>query len=160
MSYLPTIKIFAIAATAFLFLTGCDRVFSQSRGVCITGYNEYDRGIYEFWLDNEGKSGCFGNPSGRSPGYDFGGGGGFACGCKLTPGSTVNLYWRFERTREEYDRKISPEEHTVAVTIPELDVRSPRYFRVYFMRDGTTKLQWAEAMTPELASNQVKEVGK
>ena len=141
----------AAIAVVFLMLSGCDKVLSHKRTVCVTGYNEYERQIYEFWLDNESKSGCFGNPSGREDKYNFGGGGGFACGCTVTPGKKVSLYWSFEQTRAEFDAKEPPEEHTVQVTIPQPESRNSRYLRVYFMKDGSTPLQWVDDMgAPEL----------
>ncbi|KAB7769376.1 hypothetical protein CKY51_07265 [Xanthomonas maliensis] len=127
-------------------IAGCTDGFSQSRTVCVSGYNEYDRQIYQFWLDSEAKSGCFGNPPKRSEGYPWGGGGKFSCGCKVTPGKEVNLYWRFERTRAEYDANIKPEEHTIRVKIPQPESSKSRYFRVYFRRDGTASLQWVDDM--------------
>ncbi|RNF82076.1 DUF3304 domain-containing protein [Montanilutibacter psychrotolerans] len=137
--------------TAVLWLTGCDAVLSQSRTVCVTGYNQNERGIHEFWLDEENSSGCRGNPSGRKPTNTWGGGGGFVCGCNVAPGRQVSLFWQFSRTRKEYDAKIPPEQHTVQVTIPQPESPSSRYLRVYFMKDGSTPLQWVDDMgTPEL----------
>lgn len=142
---------FVVIGGAFFILSGCDKVFSQERTVCVTGYNENERQIYEFWLDGESKSGCFGNPSGRQGYSNFGGGGGFSCGCTITPGKKVNLYWKFVRTKQEFKAKIPAEEHVSQVTIPQPESSNSRYLRVYFMQDGSTPLQWVDDMgAPEL----------
>ncbi|MFT4249699.1 MAG: hypothetical protein QM581_16965 [Pseudomonas sp.] len=151
----PLLRCLAAVVVTILLLSGCDRVFSQERTVCASGYNEFDRQIYEFWLDGENKSGCFGNPPGKSLDQNFGGGGKFACGCTVTPGKKVNLYWSFEQTRDEYDSGKKPEEHTKQVIIPRPESSSSRYLRVYFMKDGTTPIQWVDEMgAPELAPTQ------
>ncbi|MGS0515891.1 hypothetical protein ACQR5T_00855 [Xanthomonas oryzae pv. oryzicola] len=135
---------------AFIFLLGgCRDGFSQSRTVCVTGYNEYEKQIYEFWLDNESKAGCFGNPPGRTDGNSWGGGGKFSCGCNVTPGKVVNLYWTFEQTRQEYDSGVKPEEHTIRVQTPQPQSSSSRYFRIYFRKNGTASLQWVDDMGAE-----------
>ncbi|WP_083993325.1 DUF3304 domain-containing protein, partial [Xanthomonas bromi] len=118
----------------------------QSKTVCVTGYNEYEKQIYEFWLDNESKAGCFGNPPGKSAGNHWGGGGKFSCGCKVTPGKVVNLYWTFEQTRQEYDSGVKPEEYTIKVQTPHPQSSSSRYFRIYFRKNGTASLQWVDDM--------------
>ncbi|WP_223807373.1 hypothetical protein [Montanilutibacter psychrotolerans] len=147
--------------TAFLWLVGCDAVLSQSRTVCVTGYNEYERGIHEYWLDDENKAGCHGNPPGRDVDQVFGGGGKFSCGCNVAPGKQVSLFWQFSRTRNEYDAKIPPEQHTTLVTIPHPESSTSRYLRVYFMKDGSTPLQWVDDMgAPELIPSQVPEMSK
>ncbi|PPV04627.1 DUF3304 domain-containing protein [Xanthomonas bromi] len=127
-------------------LGGCKDGFSQSKTVCVTGYNEYEKQIYEFWLDNESKSGCFGNPPGRKDGNPWGGGGAFSCGCNVTPGKVVNLYWTFEQTRQEYDSGVKPEEHTIKVQTPKPQSSSSRYFRIFFRKNGTASLQWVDDM--------------
>ncbi|WP_230941011.1 hypothetical protein [Xanthomonas translucens] len=143
-------SIIRFSMVAFIFLLGgCKDGFSQSRTVCVTGYNEYEKQIYEFWLDNESKSGCFGNPPGRKDGNPWGGGGKFSCGCKVTPGKVVNLYWTFEQTRQEYDSGVKPEEHTIRVQTPQPKSSSSRYFRIYFRKDGTASLQWVDDMGAE-----------
>ncbi len=135
---------------AFIFLLGgCKDGFSQSRTVCATGYNEYEKQIYEFWLDNESKSGCFGNPPGRTAGTLWGGGGKFSCGCNVTPGKTVNLQWSFVQSVEEFDAGKKAKEYTTKVTIPQPQSRNSRYFRVYFRKDGTASLQWVDDMGAE-----------
>ena len=94
----------ALTLAALGVLAGCGRhdgTASGPRTVCITGYNEYTRKLHEFWLDNEHKSGCFGNPSAREAGEAFGGGGGFACGCRVTPGQTAKLTWVFAQPLAE-----------------------------------------------------------
>ncbi|RNF82093.1 DUF3304 domain-containing protein [Montanilutibacter psychrotolerans] len=137
--------------TAFLWLVGCDAVLSQSRTVCVTGYNEHERGIHEYWLDDENKAGCHGNPPGRDVDQVFGGGGGFVCGCNVEPGKQVSLFWEFVQTPEDFDAKVPPEQRTVQVTIPQPESPSSRYLRVYFMEDGSTPLQWVDDMSaPEL----------
>ncbi|WP_235426762.1 hypothetical protein [Xanthomonas cerealis] len=136
-----------LMAAFILLLGGCKDGFSQSRTVCVTGYNEYEKQIYEFWLDNESKAGCFGNPSGRGKDTgDWGGGGAFSCGCKVTPGKVVNLYWTFEQTRQDYDSGVKPEEHTIRVQTPQPQSSSSRYFRIYFRKNGTASLQWVDDM--------------
>ncbi|MEK2601353.1 hypothetical protein [Burkholderia arboris] len=121
------------------------------RTVCITGYNEYDRKLHEFWLDNEHRSGCFGNPSARDAGEAFGGGGGFACGCKVTPGQQVKLSWLFAQPLDDIQRGISSEHKTIDVTIPQPESATSRYLRVYFRNNGTAELQWVDDMNaPEL----------
>ncbi|QRN42724.1 DUF3304 domain-containing protein [Xanthomonas oryzae pv. oryzae] len=133
---------------AFIFLLGgCRDGFSQSRTVCVTGYNEYERHIHEFWLDNESKSGMFwGILQVGLMGIRGEVVGSFSCGCNITPGKEVNLYWRFERTRSEYDAGVKPEEHTIRVKIPSPESSSSRYFRVYLRKDGTASLQWVDDM--------------
>jgi len=144
-----------LLAIMLLLLMGCGDVLSQSRSVCVSGYNEYERQIYEFWLDNENKSGCWGNPPGRDADQEFGGGGGFVCGCRVTPGKQVSLYWSFEQTRAEFDAGESPEEHTTQVMIPQPESRVSEYLRVYFMRDGSAALQWVDDMgAPTLPPSQ------
>jgi hypothetical protein len=135
---------------AFIFLLGgCKDGFSQSRTVCVTGYNEYEKQIYEFWLDNESKSGCFGNPPGRKDGNPWGGGGAFSCGCNVTPGKTVNLQWSFVIPKEDFYAGKRAEEHFLKVTIPQPESSGSRYFRVYFRKDGTASLQWVDDMGAE-----------
>jgi hypothetical protein len=131
-------------------LIGCKGGAAQSRTVCVTGYNEYEKQIYEFWLDNESKAGCFGNPSGRGKDTgDWGGGGAFSCGCKVTPGKTVNLQWSFVQSVEEFDAGKKAKEYATKVTIPQPESRNSRYFRVYFRKDGTASLQWVDDMGAE-----------
>ncbi|WP_260608101.1 hypothetical protein [Xanthomonas cerealis] len=144
-------RILRFLMVAFIFLLGgCRDGFSQSRTVCVTGYNEYEKQIYEFWLDNESKAGCFGNPSGRGKDTgDWGGGGAFSCGCKVTPGKTVNLQWSFVQSVEEFDAGKKAKEYTTKVTIPQPESRNSRYFRVYFRKDGTASLQWVDDMGAE-----------
>ncbi|KAB7769377.1 DUF3304 domain-containing protein [Xanthomonas maliensis] len=136
----------SLPCIALVLLAGCTVDGSHSKTVCVTGYNEYERHIHEFWLDNEAKSGCFGNPPRRENPYPWGGGGAFSCGCNVTPGKEVNLYWRFERTKAEYDANATPEEHTIRVKIPQPESRTSRYLRVYFRRNGTASLQWVDDM--------------
>ncbi|KAB7769379.1 DUF3304 domain-containing protein [Xanthomonas maliensis] len=135
-----------VAGATIALLAGCTNGLPQARTVCVTGYNEYERQIYRFWLDSEAKSGCFGNPPGRSDGNPWGGGGKFACGCNVTPGKVVDLQWTFEQTRQEYDAGLKPEEHTIRVKIPQPESSRSRYFRVYFRKNGTTSLQWVDDM--------------
>ncbi|WP_278649957.1 hypothetical protein [Burkholderia lata] len=136
-------------------LAGCeqhvDAASAAPRTVCITGYNEYTRKLHEFWLDNEHKSGCFGNPSAREAGEAFGGGGGFACGCTVTPGQTVKLAWVFAQPLAEIERGVAAEHQTIDVTIPRPESSTSRYLRVYFRKNGTADLQWVDDMNaPEL----------
>nr|WP_288355249.1 hypothetical protein [uncultured Pseudomonas sp.] len=158
MSWMYRGKLMGMAFSLIFLLSGCDRVLSQERTVCVSGYNEYDRQIYEFWLDGENKSGCFGNPPAKRADQIFGGGGKFACGCKVSPGKRVELYWSFEQTRAEFDAKKPIEEHTAMVTIPQPESHDSRYLRVYFMKDGTTPLQWVDDMgAPTLSPSIRKE---
>lgn len=144
-----------LLAMALLLLVGCGDVLSQSRSVCVSGYNEYERGIHEFWLDNEGKAGCHGNPPGREDPDDFGGGGKFTCGCRVTADKQVSLFWQFRRSRAEYEAGIEPEQRTVQVTIPQPESRTSEYLRVYFMKDGSAALQWVDDMgAPTLSPSQ------
>nr|WP_288355247.1 hypothetical protein [uncultured Pseudomonas sp.] len=137
-----------------LLLAGCDGAFSQERTVCVSGYNEFDLPIYEFWLDGENKSGCFGNPPAKRVEQIFGGGGKFSCGCKASPGKAVQLYWRFERTPSEVEAGIPPKEFKRLVTVPQPESHDSRYLRVYFMKDGSTPLQWVDDMgAPTLPSS-------
>jgi hypothetical protein len=134
-------------------LSGCDDILpTSSRSVCISGYNQYDRQLHRFWLDNENKSGCWGNPPAPQPGDVYGGGGGHVCGCRVTPGKEVSLTWEFVQTPQNFDAKIPAEEGKITVKIPELkSLSNPEYLRVYFMRNGTAQLQWDEDMSaPEL----------
>ncbi|VWC98226.1 putative lipoprotein [Burkholderia lata] len=136
-------------------LAGCERhdgaASAAPRTVCITGYNEYTRKLHEFWLDNERKSGCFGNPSAREAGEAFGGGGGSACGCKVTPGQTVKLAWVFAQPLDEIQRGVQAEHKTIDVAIPQPESSTSRYLRVYFRKNGTAELQWVDDMNaPEL----------
>ncbi|KAB7769380.1 DUF3304 domain-containing protein [Xanthomonas maliensis] len=127
-------------------LTGCKDGLSHSRTVCVSGYNEYEKQIHEFWLDNESKSGCFGNPPGRSDGDPWGGGAKFACGCKVTPGKSVTLQWSFVQSVEDFDAGKKAQEFALKVTIPQPESRSSRYLRVYFRKNGTASLQWVDDM--------------
>ncbi|NTZ05668.1 DUF3304 domain-containing protein [Burkholderia metallica] len=134
-------------------LAGCGRhdgdASADARTVCITGYNEYARKLHEFWLDNAHKSGCFGNPSAREDGEAFGGG--FACGCKVTPGRKVKLYWAFAQPLDEIQRGVPAEHETIDVTIPQPESSTSRYLRVYFRKNGMAELQWVDDMNaPEL----------
>ncbi len=55
-------------------LFGCeDKPYFNSRSVCITGYNQFERQVHEFWLDGESNSGCHGNPSRRELDQVYGG---------------------------------------------------------------------------------------
>lgn len=102
-------------------LAGCgrhdDAASPARRTVCITGYNEYTRKLHEFWLDNEHRSGCFGNPSAREAGEAFGGGGGFACGCQVTPGQAAKLAWVFAQPLDEIERGVAAEHRTIDVAL-------------------------------------------
>lgn len=136
-------------------LAGCGQhdgdASAEARTVCVTGYNEYARKLHEFRLDNEHRSGCFGNPSARDAGEAFGGGGGFACGCKVTPGRKVKLYWAFAQPLDEIQRGVPAEHETIDVTIPQPESPTSRYLRVYFRKNGTAELQWVDDMNaPEL----------
>ncbi|WP_254601559.1 hypothetical protein [Burkholderia lata] len=150
------VRALTLAALGVLgVLAGCgghdDAASPASRTVCITGYNEYTRKLHEFWLDNEHKSGCFGNPSAREAGEAFGGGGGFACGCKVTPGQAVKLAWVFAQPLDEIERGVAAEHKTIDVTIPQPESSTSRYLRVYFRKNGTADLQWVDDMNaPEL----------
>ncbi|KAB7769378.1 DUF3304 domain-containing protein [Xanthomonas maliensis] len=137
-------RVVAVAAVAGL--AGCSNGLSHARTVCVTGYNEYDRKIHEFWLDNESKAGCFGNPSGRAPGQNWGGGGKFSCGCSVTPGRTVNLEWTFVLPKQDFYAGKPPEQHSVRVKIPQPQSATSRYFRIYFRNNGTVSLQWVNDM--------------
>ncbi|WP_254606744.1 hypothetical protein [Burkholderia contaminans] len=131
-------------------LAGCgrrdDAASPARRTVCITGYNEYTRKLHEFWLDNEHRSGCFGNPSAREAGEAFGGGGGFACGCQVTPGQAAKLAWVFAQPLDEIERGVAAEHRTIDVTIPQPESPTSRYLRVYFRKNGTAELQWVDDM--------------
>ena len=130
-----------------VFLAGCGEFFAPSaKTVCISGYNQNDRKIHMFWLDNENKSGCWGNPPGRDVDQVYGGGGGFNCGCRVTPGKEVSLYWVFAQSKAEYAAKVPEVQREVRVTIPQPESPSSRYFRAYFMKNGTAKLQWVDNM--------------
>ena len=133
-------------------LSGCGDTLSSSPGtVCISGYNQNDRKIHMFWLDDENKSGCWGNPPGRDVDQVYGGGGKFNCGCRVTPGKEVSLYWVFAQSKAEYAAKVPEVQREVRVTIPQPESPSSRYFRAYFMKDGTAKLQWVDNMgAPEI----------
>lgn len=134
----------AMIAAGFGLLAACS---NEARIVCVSGFNENARQIYEFWLDNEHKSGCFGNPPGKEVGsQSWGGGGKFACGCSATPGRRVSLFWEFAQTWDEYQKHVPPEQHTIQVTIPQPESRYSRYLRVYFRKDGTAALQWVDDM--------------
>lgn len=135
-----------MVAAVLGLLSACDGA-SAARTVCVSGFNENARQIHEFWLDGEHKSGCFGNPSGKETGSKYwGGGGGFACGCSVTPGRKVNLSWEVAQTWDEYQKKVPPEQHTTQVTIPQPESSHSRYLRVYFRKDGSTDLQWVDDM--------------
>ena len=128
-------------------LVGCDSVIpASSKGVCISGYNQNARHIHEFWLDNESKAGCHGNPPGPDEDQIYGGGGKFTCGCRVTPGKQVKLEWEFVQTLAEFKAKLPSESHEANVVIPQPESSSSRYFRVYFMKDGSTALQWVDDM--------------
>ncbi len=126
-------------------LVGYGDIFSPaSKEVCITGYNQYERQIHKFRLDGESKSGCSGNPSGRDGRGIYGGGGGFTCGCRVTPGKQVSLIWSFVRTRAEFNAGIPRDEFSTMVTIPQPESSSSRYFRIFFMKNGIPQLQWVD----------------
>ncbi len=149
-----------MAGLLVTLLAGCGDVFAPaSKEVCITGYNQYERQFHKFRLDAENKSGCSGSPSGREGYGVYGGGGGFVCGCRVTPGKQVNLYWSFEPTLEAF-RKGSPlEEYTVVVTIPQPESSSSRYLRIYFMKSGIPQLQWVDDLrTPKIMPSSENEV--
>lgn len=146
------LKLSGVTVAMIIFLTGCDKVFTRERSVCVTGYNELERGIHKFRLDRENKSGCFGNPPGRAVDQEFGGGGKFACGCKVTPGKKVKLEWEMRQSMSESESGMEAEKHFTSVTIPNPESMNSRYLRVYFMKDGTNPLQWVDDMgAPELS---------
>ncbi|MCU9956569.1 MULTISPECIES: hypothetical protein [Burkholderia] len=151
----------ALALAVLGVLVGCGRhdgeASAQPSAVCITGYNEYDRKLHEFLLDDAHRSGCFGNPSAREAGEAFGGGGGFACGCKVTPGQTVKLSWVFAQPLADIQRGVPAEHKTIDVTIPRPESSTSRYLRVYFRKNGTAELQWVDDMNaPELPPTREK----
>ena len=143
---------FVVLVVCAVFLSGCGEDSSfKSRSVCITGYNQFERKIHEFWLDGESNSGCHGNPSRRELDHVYGGGSKFTCGCRVTPGKEVSLYWVFAQSKAEYAEKIPEVQREVRVTIPQPESPTSRYFRAYFMKDGTAKLQWVDNMgAPEV----------
>src|SRR5699024_1876926 len=109
-----------------LALAACDNT-PKKRIICVAGVNGFERPLYEFWLDSDNKSGCFGNPSGRSAGSDYGGGGGFACGCSVRAGDRVKLEWEFGQTWDEHSAGETPITGETMVTIPEPESPSSRY---------------------------------
>ena len=134
-----------MAGLLLTLLAGCGDVFAPaSKEVCITGYNQYERQLHKFRLDAESKSGCWGNPSGREGHGTYGGGGGYVCGCRVTPGKQVSLYWVFAQNKAEYAAKVPEVEHTVQVTIPQPESPTSRYFRIFFMKNGIPQLQWVD----------------
>lgn len=141
---------YAMALVVPTLLAACgkhnDELLSKKHTVCVTGYNENERGLYRFWLDGEHKSGCFGNPSGRDSGAAYGGGGGFACGCTVTPGEKVKLYWKFEQSQAELDSGAEQQSKTIDVTIPQPESANSQYLRIYFRKSGTADLQWVDDM--------------
>jgi hypothetical protein len=143
-------KAVAMACAVAIALVACGQhsgeLISREHSVCVTGYNEYERAMYRFWLDDEHKSGCFGNPSAREPGEDFGGGGGFACGCRVKPAQKVKLFWQFELSKTEMDNGVQPQSKTIDVTIPQPQSDNSQYLRVYFRKNGTAELQWIDDM--------------
>ncbi|WP_321813567.1 hypothetical protein [Paraburkholderia sp. J69-2] len=148
MKFSKSMIVVALFATIPLAACGkhSDELLSHKHTVCVTGYNEYERKLNRFWLDEAHQSGCFGNPSGRSDGQDFGGGGGFACGCTVTPGQTVKLYWKFAQSKAERDNGVPQESRTIDVTIPQPQSENAQYLRVYFRKNGTADLQWVDDM--------------
>lgn len=126
-----------------LALAACDNT-PKKRTVCVTGLNEFERPIYRFWLDSDNKSGCFGNPPAKPSYANFGGGGGFACGCSVRTGDRVKLEWQFVRTRYEFDNNIAPITGETMVTIPEPESASSRYLFVGFKKDGSHPIVWKD----------------
>lgn len=145
-------RVLAIALGVTL-LSGCGDVLPPSpKTVCISGYNQNDRKIHMFWLDDESKSGCWGNPPGRDINEVYGGGGGFNCGCRVTPGKQVSLTWSLARSLKELEAGVLRKEFSTQVTIPQPESSTSRYFRAYFMKNGTARLQWVDSMgAPELS---------
>ena len=143
---------FVVLVVCAVFLSGCGEDSSfKSRSVCITGYNQFERQIHEFWLDGESNSGCHGNPSRRELDQVYGGGSKFTCGCRVTPGKQVSLTWSLARSLKEFEAGVLRQEFSTQVTIPQPESSTSRYFRVYFMKDGTAKLQWVDNMgAPEV----------
>ena len=141
-------------------LAGCGDVFAPaSKEVCITGYNQYERPIHEFRLDATNKTGCSGNPSARKGNYMYGGGGGLSCGCRVTPGKQVSLYWSFEPTLEEFRNGFPLEEYSVVVTVPQPESSTSRYFRIFFMKHGVPKLQWVDDLrAPRIMPSSVEDL--
>jgi hypothetical protein len=143
-------SMYAMALAVTMALAACgkhrDELLTQKHTVCVSGYNEYERAMYRFWLDGEHKSGCFGNPSGRDKGEAYGGGGGFACGCSVTPGAKVKLDWTFEQSQAERDSGAVQQSKTIDVTIPQPESANSQYLRVYFRKNGTADLQWVDDM--------------
>ncbi len=141
-------------------LAGCGDVFAPaSKEVCITGYNQYERQLHIFRLDEESKSGCWGNPSGRDGYGIYGGGGGYVCGCRVIAGRQVSLSWSLVRTRAEFDADIPREEFSTVVTIPQPESPTSRYFRIYFMKSGIPQLQWVDDLrTPKIMPSSESEV--
>src|SRR5699024_12148156 len=116
------------------------------RTVCVTGLNEFERKIHRFWLDSDNKSGCFGNPPAKPSYANFGGGGGFACGCSVRAGDRVKLEWEFAQTWAEYN---SSERHITGetmVTVPEPESPSSRYLFVGFKKDGSNPIVWKDTL--------------
>src|SRR5699024_6722590 len=118
-----------------LLLTACDNT-PKKRTVCVAGVNGFERPIYEFWLDSDNKSGCFGSSYGRETTSAYGGGGGFACGCNVRVGDRVKLEWEFAQNREEYRSGKPPITGETMVTVPEPESSSSRYLFIYFKEDG------------------------
>ncbi len=148
MKFRKSMSAMALASTALFAACGKadNALLAKKHTVCVSGYNEYPRALYRFWLDSAHKSGCFGNPSGREAGETYGGGGGFACGCSITPGEKVRLDWTFEQSQAERDSDAGQQSKTVDVTIPQPESAHSQYLRVYFRRNGTADLQWVDDM--------------
>lgn len=142
----------SVIVVGVFLLSGCGDVFPPSpKTVCITGYNQYERQFHKFRLDEENRSGCGGNPSGRDGRGIYGGGGGFVCGCRVIPGKEVSLYWVFAQNKAEYVAKIPEVRHDVRVVIPQPESSSSRYLRIFFMKSGVPQLQWVDDLrTPEI----------
>ncbi|MBH3465183.1 hypothetical protein I5Q49_10030 [Pseudomonas carnis] len=146
-----TTKLFFLCVAAVLLAACGDAFAPASRTVCISGYNQNERKIHMFWLDDESKAGCWGNPPGRDVDQIYGGGGKFNCGCRVTAGKQVSLAWDFARSRKEVEAGMPKKEFFTQVTIPQPESSTSRYFRAYFMKDGTAQLQWVDSMgAPEL----------
>ena len=137
-------------AAGLLALVGCDQVMSQTVNVCVSAYNQRERAIHGFWLDDENKAGCWGNISGRKPGQLYGGGGKHTCGCSVTPGETVALDWEYGRSMDELKANIPREAHSTRITIPEPQSSDSRYLRLYFLEDGETMIDLVDDFGPPI----------
>lgn len=113
---------------ATLQLTACQA--EDTRAATMVGYNYTERPIGGFSVNGVGGSNIFVN----------GRGGGFSCCVDVTVGHSVNIKWRYHRTKKQRDAGIPIEDRETTAIIPSPQTAEAGYLEVHFYPDHHVEL--------------------